>query len=152
MREQRVVVTGLGVVTPIGIGVPEFWEALNESPDAMAMDTQDFCDFWDGQPSSLKRLHLGHCYYLLHLYSRGVPLVTPQVGDDTHMSQYHPHFPLLGAFKLVWTQTKLARLISRVVIKHKKLSGALLLFWLHINRFRAIQRSIFDSWADISYA
>ena len=28
MKEHRVVVTGLGVVTPIGIGVEDFWEAL----------------------------------------------------------------------------------------------------------------------------
>jgi 3-oxoacyl-(acyl-carrier-protein) synthase len=36
MREQRVVVTGLGVVTPIGIGVPEFWEALKTGRNGVA--------------------------------------------------------------------------------------------------------------------
>ena len=30
MDEQRVVVTGLGAVTPIGIGIEEFWEGLKE--------------------------------------------------------------------------------------------------------------------------
>lgn len=36
MKEQRVVVTGLGVVSPIGIGVPEFWEALKIGRNGVA--------------------------------------------------------------------------------------------------------------------
>ena len=28
MKEHRVVVTGLGAVTPIGVGVNEFWDGL----------------------------------------------------------------------------------------------------------------------------
>ncbi|MBN8217433.1 MAG: beta-ketoacyl-ACP synthase II [Spirochaetes bacterium] len=30
MNERRVVVTGMGVVTPVGIGVPRFWDALRD--------------------------------------------------------------------------------------------------------------------------
>lgn len=35
MSERRVVITGLGPVTPIGIGAPEFWSALLEGRNAV---------------------------------------------------------------------------------------------------------------------
>ena len=36
MDNSRVVVTGLGVVTPIGIGLPEFWESLLAGTNGIA--------------------------------------------------------------------------------------------------------------------
>ncbi|MDH5742444.1 MAG: beta-ketoacyl-[acyl-carrier-protein] synthase II, partial [Candidatus Aminicenantes bacterium] len=36
MDEQRVVVTGLGVVTPIGLGIDEFWEGLKEGRNGVS--------------------------------------------------------------------------------------------------------------------
>lgn len=40
MKEQRVVVTGLGVVTPIGIGVEDFWKALKAGQNGVGRVTQ----------------------------------------------------------------------------------------------------------------
>lgn len=46
MKEKRVVVTGLGAVTPIGIGLKEFWEALKSGQNGISkithFDTSDF--------------------------------------------------------------------------------------------------------------
>jgi 3-oxoacyl-[acyl-carrier-protein] synthase II len=39
MSEQRVVVTGLGVVTPIGLGIDEFWEGLKEGRNGISKIT-----------------------------------------------------------------------------------------------------------------
>jgi 3-oxoacyl-[acyl-carrier-protein] synthase II len=39
MGEQRVVVTGLGVVTPIGLGIDEFWEGLKEGRNGISKIT-----------------------------------------------------------------------------------------------------------------
>jgi len=39
MSEQRVVVTGLGVVTPIGLGIEEFWERLKEGRNGVSKIT-----------------------------------------------------------------------------------------------------------------
>ncbi|MCK4931831.1 MAG: beta-ketoacyl-ACP synthase II [Candidatus Aminicenantes bacterium] len=39
MSEQRVVVTGLGVVTPIGLGIDEFWEGLKEGRNGVSKIT-----------------------------------------------------------------------------------------------------------------
>ncbi|MFC2164072.1 beta-ketoacyl-ACP synthase II [Acidobacteriota bacterium] len=39
MDEQRVVVTGLGVVTPIGIGIDEFWKGLKEGRNGISKIT-----------------------------------------------------------------------------------------------------------------
>ena len=39
MGEQRVVVTGLGVVTPIGLGIDEFWEGLKEGRNGVSKIT-----------------------------------------------------------------------------------------------------------------
>ena len=35
---ERVVVTGLGVATPIGIGIEPFWDALIEGRDQIALE------------------------------------------------------------------------------------------------------------------
>ncbi|MGD2246721.1 MAG: beta-ketoacyl-ACP synthase II [Candidatus Aminicenantes bacterium] len=46
MNEHRVVITGLGVVTPIGLGVEEFWEGLKEGRNGISrishFDPTDF--------------------------------------------------------------------------------------------------------------
>lgn len=46
MKEQRVVVTGLGTVTPIGVGVAEFWEGLKAGKSGISrvshFDPTDF--------------------------------------------------------------------------------------------------------------
>jgi len=39
MDEQRVVITGLGVVTPIGIGIEEFWEGLKKGRNGISKIT-----------------------------------------------------------------------------------------------------------------
>ena len=39
MREERVVITGLGAVTPIGLGVQEFWTALTEGRNGISRIT-----------------------------------------------------------------------------------------------------------------
>ncbi len=39
MSEQRVVVTGLGVVTPIGLGIDKFWEGLKEGRNGVSKIT-----------------------------------------------------------------------------------------------------------------
>jgi 3-oxoacyl-[acyl-carrier-protein] synthase II len=39
MDEQRVVVTGLGVVTPIGLGIEEFWEGLKDGRNGVSKIT-----------------------------------------------------------------------------------------------------------------
>ena len=39
MEEQRVVVTGLGVVTPIGLGIDEFWKGLIEGRNGISKIT-----------------------------------------------------------------------------------------------------------------
>ncbi len=39
MDEQRVVVTGMGVVTPIGLGIEEFWEGLKEGRNGVSKIT-----------------------------------------------------------------------------------------------------------------
>ena len=39
MEEQRVVVTGLGVVTPIGLGIDEFWEGLKQGRNGISKIT-----------------------------------------------------------------------------------------------------------------
>jgi len=40
MSKRRVVVTGMGVVTPIGIGVDEFWKALLEGKNGVDLITK----------------------------------------------------------------------------------------------------------------
>lgn len=46
MNEHRVVITGLGVVTPIGLGIEEFWEGLKEGRNGISrishFDPTDF--------------------------------------------------------------------------------------------------------------
>ena len=39
MNEHRVVVTGLGAVTPIGVGLEEFWEGLKAGRNGIARIT-----------------------------------------------------------------------------------------------------------------
>lgn len=46
MNRHRVVVTGLGVITPIGVGLEKFWEGLKEGRNGIARITQfDPSDF-----------------------------------------------------------------------------------------------------------
>lgn len=46
MNENRVVITGLGAITPIGIGVTDFWEALKTGRNGVAKVTHfDVSDF-----------------------------------------------------------------------------------------------------------
>ena len=46
MNEYRVVITGLGVVTPIGLGIEEFWKGLKEGRNGISrvsrFDPTDF--------------------------------------------------------------------------------------------------------------
>ncbi|NOR52800.1 MAG: beta-ketoacyl-[acyl-carrier-protein] synthase II, partial [Candidatus Aminicenantes bacterium] len=46
MKEHRVVVTGLGVVTPVGVGLEEFWEGLKAGRNGVSRVTHfDPTDF-----------------------------------------------------------------------------------------------------------
>ena len=40
MKKRRVVVTGMGVVSPIGIGLDEFWEGLAEGRNGIDLITK----------------------------------------------------------------------------------------------------------------
>jgi len=59
-RERRVVVTGLGVVSPVGIGVDKFWNAMMEGRsgvgritawDPAGLDTQIAAEVRDFDPT-----------------------------------------------------------------------------------------------------
>ena len=55
MNEHRVVVTGLGVVTPIGVGLEEFWKGLIEGRNGISRVTQfDPSDFRSQMPAEVK--------------------------------------------------------------------------------------------------
>ena len=46
MKENQVVVTGLGAVTPVGIGINDFWESLLEGRNGVGRVTNfDVTDF-----------------------------------------------------------------------------------------------------------
>mgnify|MGYP001518461726 CR=1 FL=1 len=62
MEKRRVVITGMGAVTPVGIGTEEFWDALLAGKSGIAPITEfDATDFpvkklyvtWTEMPSSL---------------------------------------------------------------------------------------------------
>ena len=55
MNEHRVVVTGLGVVTPIGVGLEEFWKGLKEGRNGISRITQfDPSDFRSQMAAEVK--------------------------------------------------------------------------------------------------
>jgi 3-oxoacyl-[acyl-carrier-protein] synthase II len=55
MSEQRVVVTGLGVVTPIGLGIDAFWEGLKEGLNGISKITHfDPTDFRSHMAAEVK--------------------------------------------------------------------------------------------------
>ncbi len=58
MKENRVVVTGLGAVTPIGVGVEHFWEALKAGKNGIAKVTHfDVTDFRSKLAGEIKDFH-----------------------------------------------------------------------------------------------
>ncbi|GAH44852.1 unnamed protein product, partial [marine sediment metagenome] len=60
MNEQRVVVTGLGIVSPIGIGIEEFWETLKAGRSGVARVTHfDPTDFRSQMAAEVKDFNPG---------------------------------------------------------------------------------------------
>ena len=58
MNEHRVVVTGLGVVTPIGVGLEEFWEGLKEGRNGISRVTHfDPSDFRSQMAAEVKNFN-----------------------------------------------------------------------------------------------
>lgn len=58
MNEHRVVVTGLGVVTPIGVGLEEFWEGLKEGRNGISRITHfDPSDFRSQMAAEVKNFN-----------------------------------------------------------------------------------------------
>jgi len=58
MNEHRVVVTGLGVVTPIGVGLEEFWEGLKDGHNGISRITQfDPSDFRSQMAAEVKNFN-----------------------------------------------------------------------------------------------
>jgi len=58
MNEHRVVVTGLGVVTPIGVGLEEFWKGLKEGRNGISRITQfDLSDFRSQMAAEVKNFN-----------------------------------------------------------------------------------------------
>jgi len=58
MNEHRVVVTGLGVVTPIGVGLEEFWKGLKEGRNGISRITQfDPSDFRSQMAAEVKNFN-----------------------------------------------------------------------------------------------
>ena len=58
MNEHRVVVTGLGVVTPIGVGLEEFWKELIEGRNGISRVTQfDPSDFRSQMAAEVKNFN-----------------------------------------------------------------------------------------------
>src|SRR4030042_3318631 len=58
INEHRVVVTGLGAVTPIGLGVEEFWEGLKEGRNGISKITHfDASDFRSQLAGEVKDFH-----------------------------------------------------------------------------------------------
>jgi 3-oxoacyl-[acyl-carrier-protein] synthase II len=58
MNEHRVVVTGLGVVTPIGVGLEEFWEGLKEGLNGISRVTHfDPSDFRSQMAAEVKNFN-----------------------------------------------------------------------------------------------
>ena len=42
--EEKIVITGLGAVTPVGIGVPEFWKNLTEGVCGISKIEKEGCE------------------------------------------------------------------------------------------------------------
>ena len=58
MKENRVVITGLGAVTPIGVGVEHFWEALKSGQNGIAKVSHfDVTDFRSKLAGEVKDFH-----------------------------------------------------------------------------------------------
>jgi 3-oxoacyl-[acyl-carrier-protein] synthase II len=58
MKEHRVVITGLGAVTPIGVGVKDFWEGLIAGRNGIAKVTHfDITDFRSKLAAEVKDFH-----------------------------------------------------------------------------------------------
>lgn len=58
MNEHRVVVTGLGVVTPIGVGLEEFWEGLKDGRNGISRITHfDPSDFRSQMAAEVKNFN-----------------------------------------------------------------------------------------------
>ena len=58
MNEHRVVVTGLGAVTPIGVGLKEFWEGLKAGRNGISRITQfDPSDFRSQMAAEVKNFN-----------------------------------------------------------------------------------------------
>ena len=58
MKEHRVVITGLGAVTPIGVGVKDFWEGLITGQNGIAQVTHfDVTDFRSKLAAEVKDFH-----------------------------------------------------------------------------------------------
>jgi 3-oxoacyl-[acyl-carrier-protein] synthase II len=58
MNENRVVVTGLGAVTPIGVGLEEFWEGLKAGRNGISRITQfDPSDFRSQMAAEVKKFN-----------------------------------------------------------------------------------------------
>ncbi|MBU4444953.1 beta-ketoacyl-ACP synthase II [bacterium] len=58
MKEHQVVITGLGAVTPIGIGVMDFWEGLKAGRNSIAKVTHfDVTDFRSKLAAEVKDFH-----------------------------------------------------------------------------------------------
>ena len=58
MKEQQVVVTGLGAVTPVGIGINDFWESLIEGRNGVRRVTHfDITDFRSKLAAEVKNFH-----------------------------------------------------------------------------------------------
>ena len=61
MTENRVVITGMGAVTPIGIGVDEFWKALVAGTNGIArvtrFDVSEFRSSLAGEVKDFKPEH-----------------------------------------------------------------------------------------------
>lgn len=58
MNEHRVVVTGLGVVTPIGVGLEEFWKGLKKGRNGISRITQfDPSDFRSQMAAEVKNFN-----------------------------------------------------------------------------------------------
>jgi 3-oxoacyl-[acyl-carrier-protein] synthase II len=58
MKEHRVAITGLGAVTPIGVGVKDFWEGLKAGRNGIAQVTHfDVTDFRSKLAAEVKDFH-----------------------------------------------------------------------------------------------
>ncbi|MDO9547930.1 MAG: beta-ketoacyl-ACP synthase II [Candidatus Marinimicrobia bacterium] len=60
MKEYRVVITGLGAVTPVGVGVKNFWEGLTTGRNGIGQVTHfDVTDFRSKLAAEVQDFHIG---------------------------------------------------------------------------------------------